>query len=183
MKTVRQLADDLGVSKTAVMKQIENLGLHSSLRKNGNQFVIDEAQETLIKQAFSPQSKTKQTKTENLPGFDIVSVLQKTIDTLQGQLEVKDQQLLEKDKQITSLSAALENTTKALQAAQALHAGTIQAQLGPGADQSQEPGPVIDVAAASTSEPAREPEAKAAPDEPGPEVNKRKRHWWPWQRR
>ena len=172
MKTVRQLAEDLGVSKTAVMKQIENLGLHSSLRKNGNQFMIDEAQETLIKQAFSPQSKTKQTKTENQPVFDIVSVLQKTIDTLQGQLEVKDQQLLEKDKQITSLSAALENTTKALQAAQALHAGTIQAQLGPGVDQSQEEEQVIDVGDQESSL-----EDKMAPAEPGP-VKKEKRHWW-----
>ena len=172
MKTVRQLAGELGVSKTAVMKQIENLGLHSSLRKNGNQFVIDEAQEELIKQAFSPQSKTKQTKTENQPVFDIVSVLQKTIDTLQGQLEVKDQQLLEKDKQITSLSAALENTTKALQAAQALHAGTIQAQLGPGADQSQENDSVIDV---GDQEPVSA--EKTAPAEPGP-AKKEKRHWW-----
>lgn len=178
MKTVRQLAGELGVSKTAIMKQIENLGLHSSLRKNGNQFVIDENQETLIKKAFSPLSKTKQAKTENHPVYDIVSVLQKTIDTLQGQLEVKDQQLLEKDKQITSLSAALENTTKALQAAQALHAGTIQAQLGPGADQSQETEPVID---AEKSGPA--PTEEPAPALPGPEVNKEKRHWWPWRRR
>ena len=52
MKTIRQIADEIGVSKTAVSKQIENLGLRSSLRKNGNQFAIDEHQEALIKQAF-----------------------------------------------------------------------------------------------------------------------------------
>lgn len=33
MKTIRQIADEIGVSKTAVSKQIENLGLRSSLRK------------------------------------------------------------------------------------------------------------------------------------------------------
>ena len=38
MKTIKQIADELGVSKTAVRKKIENLGLQSSLRKNGNQF-------------------------------------------------------------------------------------------------------------------------------------------------
>ncbi len=52
MKTIRQIAEEIGVSKTAVSKQIANLGLRSGLRKNGNQFAIDERQETLIKQAF-----------------------------------------------------------------------------------------------------------------------------------
>ena len=51
MKTIRQIADEIGVSKTAVSKQIANLGLRSGLRKNGNQFAIDEHQEALIKQA------------------------------------------------------------------------------------------------------------------------------------
>ena len=58
MKTIRQIADEIGVSKTAVSKQIENLGLRSSLRKNGNQFAIDEHQEALIKQAFFEKPKT-----------------------------------------------------------------------------------------------------------------------------
>jgi len=41
MKTIRQIADDLGVSKQAVRNQIVNLGLQTALRKNGNQFAID----------------------------------------------------------------------------------------------------------------------------------------------
>ena len=32
MKTIRQIADEIGVSKTAVNKQIANLGLRSGLR-------------------------------------------------------------------------------------------------------------------------------------------------------
>ena len=39
-KTIKEIADELGVSKTAVIKRIANLGLRSSLRKNGNQFAI-----------------------------------------------------------------------------------------------------------------------------------------------
>ena len=62
MKTIRQIADEIGVSKTAVNKQIANLGLRSGLRKNGNQFAIDEHQEALIKELFlknrKPKSKT-----------------------------------------------------------------------------------------------------------------------------
>ena len=119
MKTIRQIADEIGVSKTAVNKQIANLGLRSGLRKNGNQFAIDEHQEALIKQAFSEKS---QTEIENHEVGDLVCVLQATIDTLQGQLEVKD-------RQIAKLTEALVAAQQTAAAAQALHAGTIQQQL------------------------------------------------------
>ena len=129
MKTIRQIADEIGVSKTAVNKQIANLGLRSGLRKNGNQFAIDEHQEALIKQAFSEKSQTEienqsqtKTQTENHEVGDLVCVLQATIDTLQGQLEVKD-------RQIAKLTEALVAAQQTAAAAQALHAGTIQQQL------------------------------------------------------
>ena len=141
MKTIRQIADEIGVSKTAVNKQIANLGLRSGLRKNGNQFAIDEHQEALIKEAFSEKSQTEienqtqtKTQTENHEVSDLVCVLQATIDTLQGQLEVKD-------RQIEKLTEALVAAQQTAAAAQALHAGTIQQQLiteETGADQ-QEP--------------------------------------------
>ena len=139
MKTIRQIADEIGVSKTAVNKQIANLGLRSGLRKNGNQFAIDEHQEALIKEAFSEKSQTEienQTQTENHEVSDLVCVLQATIDTLQGQLEVKD-------RQIEKLTEALVAAQQTAAAAHALHAGTIQQQLltgEAGADQQgQEP--------------------------------------------
>ncbi len=129
MKTIRQIADEIGVSKTAVSKQIANLGLRSSLRKNGNQFAIDEEQEALIKLAFSEKTQTEienqsQTKTqiENHEVGDLVCVLHATIDTLQGQLEVKDRQI----EQLTEALVAAQQTAAA---AQALHAGTMQQQL------------------------------------------------------
>ena len=141
MKTIRQIADEIGVSKTAVSKQIAHLGLRSGLRKNGNQFAIDERQETLIKQAFLEKSQTEienqtQTKsqTENHEVSDLVCVLQATIDTLQGQLEVKD-------RQIEKLTEALIAAQQTAAAAQALHAGTIQQQLVTGdarADQQEQ---------------------------------------------
>ena len=150
MKTIRQIADEIGVSKTAVNKQIANLGLRSGLRKNGNQFAIDEQQEALIKQAFSEKSQTEienqtQTKsqTENHEVSDLVCVLQATIDTLQGQLEVKDRQIEELNARLAEVSAALLAAQQTAAAAQALHAGTIQQQLltgEAGADQQgQEP--------------------------------------------
>ena len=147
MKTIRQIADEIGVSKTAVNKQIANLGLRSGLRKNGNQFAIDEQQEALIKQAFPEKSQTEienqtQTKsqTENHEVSDLVCVLQATIDTLQGQLEVKDRQIEQQAQTITRLTDALAAAQQTAVAAQALHAGTIQQQLvaGEGEELQQE---------------------------------------------
>lgn len=136
MKTIRQIADEIGVSKTAVSKQIANLGLRSGLRKNGNQFAIDEHQEALIKQAFSEKTQTEienqsqtKTQTENHEVGDLVCVLQATIDTLQGQLEVKDRQLEQQVQAITRLTDALAAAQQTAAAAQALHAGTLQQQF------------------------------------------------------
>ena len=135
-KTIRQIADEIGVSKTAVSKQIANLGLRSGLRKNGNQFAIDEHQEALIKQAFFEKTQTEienqsqtKTQTENREVGDLVCVLQATIDTLQGQLEVKDRQIEQQAQTITRLTDALAAAQQTAVAAQALHAGTIQQQL------------------------------------------------------
>lgn len=59
-KTIKEIAEELGVSKTAVRKQIANLELQTSLRKIGNQFAIEKEQEALIKSAFfQKQSQTK----------------------------------------------------------------------------------------------------------------------------
>ena len=147
MKTIRQIADEIGVSKTEVNKQIANLGLRSGLRKNGNQFAIDEHQEALIKQAFSEKSQTEienqsqtKTQTENHEVGDLVCVLQATIDTLQGQLEVKDRQIEQQAQTITRLTDALAAAQQTAVAAQALHAGTIQQQLvaGEGEELQQE---------------------------------------------
>lgn len=115
MKTIKQIADELGVSKTAVRKKIENLGLQSSLRRNGNQFAIDKIQEKLIKQAFSGnETETKnanQSQTENHEVSDLVSVLHTTISVLKAELEAKDRQieklqmLLDQEQQLHALTA------------------------------------------------------------------------------
>ena len=158
-KTIKEIADELGVSKTAVSKQIANLGLRSSLRKNGNQFAIENQQEKLIKMAFQKkrqqeivtensvsdeQSQTKsqtananqsqtananQSQTANHEVCDLVGVLQTTVDTLQAQLAVKDEQIRELNARLAECSTALLAAQETARAAQALHAGTIQQQL------------------------------------------------------
>lgn len=90
MKTIKQIADELGVSKTAVRKKIENLGLRSSLQKNGNQFAIDENQEKLIKSAFSESEAETETETSSRTETETVSTL---VSMLQKELDAKNEQI------------------------------------------------------------------------------------------
>ena len=138
-KTIKEIADELGVSKTAVSKQIANLGLRSSLRKNGNQFAIENRQEKLTKMAFQKDKQRErvvknlvsdeQSQTENHEVCYLVGVLQTTVDTLQAQLAVKDEQIRELNARLAECSTALLAAQETARAAQALHAGTIQKQL------------------------------------------------------
>lgn len=87
MKTVKQIADDLGVSKQAVFKKIDNLGLRKRLSKNGNQWLIDECIENTIKSAFLTTSRTT---TSSSTGSQLVDGL---VDMLQNELEAKNEQI------------------------------------------------------------------------------------------
>lgn len=107
-KTIKQIADELQVSKTAVSKKIENLGLRSSLRLNGNQFAINEEQENLIKSAFAQNNQGKsQTKTQtksetkSQTKFAVGEEAKELIEFLKEQLK-------EKDKQIEKLQTAVD---------------------------------------------------------------------------
>lgn len=156
MKTIRQIADEIGVSKQAVFKKIKREPLSTSLQgltaTVDGRLMVEVDGEKLIKQAFSeiapsttdnqltgavdglvdaPSTKNAE-KTAEVDG--VISVLQATIDTLQGQLEVKD-------RQIEKLTEALIAAQQTAAAAQALHAGTIQQQLVTGdarADQQEQ---------------------------------------------
>ena len=149
MKTIRQIADEIGVSKQAVYKRYKGklytVCAPYAHTEQGVLYLSEQA-ETLIKQDFlrdgCPNGSHTDTHTERSIGAvpeqsqeaGVVAILQATIDTLQGQLEVKD-------RQIAKLTEALVAAQQTAAAAQALHAGTMKQQLlsgESGADQ-QEP--------------------------------------------
>ena len=154
MKTIRQIADEIGVSKQAVYKRYKGK-LHTVCAPYAHTeqevLYLSEQAETIIKQDFLKDDRSNgahtDTHTERSIGAvpeqsqedSVVAVLQATIDTLQGQLEVKD-------RQIEKLTEALVAAQKTAAAAQALHAGTIQQQLTAGElepkleDQSEKKG-------------------------------------------
>ena len=109
---------------------------------------IEEQGETLIKQDFLQKECSIGAHTERSNGAvleqsenaGVVAVLQTTIDTLQGQLAIKDKQIEELNARLAEVSSALVAAQQTAQAAQALHAGTIQQQLTSGADLSDGSG-------------------------------------------
>ena len=137
-KTIKQIADGIGVSKQAVFKKIKKEPLSTSLQRfmqtvDGTVYISVDG-ETLVKSAFDKQQSStvddnKATTSDN----QVYDMLKTTIEVLQEQLKVKDTQ-------IADLTAALEksqefalNAQQTASAAQALHAGTIQQLITDGA--------------------------------------------------
>lgn len=136
--TIKELADAIGVSKTAVRKHMsEDFRLRYTKTTANGVISIDSAGCNFIavimgKEPVCVVSDEPQTanKSENQASDEVLKILKDTISTLQEQLQVKDAQ-------ISQLTAALENTTASLQEAQtslraeqALHAGSMKQLMG-----------------------------------------------------
>ncbi len=105
-KTIKQIADEIGVSKQTVYKRYKGkLYTVCAPYAHTEQGVlyIEEQGETLIKQDFLQKECSIGAHTERSNGAvleqsenaGVVAVLQTTIDTLQGQLAIKDKQIEE----------------------------------------------------------------------------------------
>lgn len=162
MKTIRQIADELGVSKQAVYKRYKGK-LYTVCAPYAHTIqgvlYLSEQGETLIKQDFLNDGHSNVANTERSNGASqdevdegVFAVLKETISTLQGQLEAKDRQI----EQLTSALVTAQQTAAAAQqtaataqqtaaTAQALHAGTIQQQLEAQATPSQDKPETIPV--------------------------------------
>ena len=152
-KTIKQIADEIGVSKQTVYKRYKGklytVCAPYAHTEQGVLYLSEQA-ETLIKQDFLKDDRSNgahtDTHTERSNGevleqsenVGVIAVLQTTIDTLQGQLAIKDKQIEALNARLSEVSSALVAAQQTAQAAQALHAGTIQQQLTSGEDQREE---------------------------------------------
>ncbi|MGL5254203.1 MAG: hypothetical protein ACRC9L_04255, partial [Brevinema sp.] len=133
-KTIKQIADELGVSKTAVRKKMTDEVKTKFAETVSGVIYISVSGENLIKQAFSrdePQTEVSGVCGNQFPPVSgqVFGEFTVVIEVLKQQLEVKDRQIEQQQQSIKELTAALENTTLSLTAAQALHAGTMHQQL------------------------------------------------------
>ena len=146
-KTIKQIAEELNVSKPTVTKAIEICGLSDSLIRVGNRFELTDEQVQSVKSQISQnsdlqKSKTQLEKTENLQIDDslgtqktenksektqtesqnsIITILQRQVELLQQQLAKKDEQIASKDEQLAAKDNQLSDLTAALVSSQEQH--------------------------------------------------------------
>lgn len=135
LKTIKEIADELGVDKQRVYRYIKknhiNEALHEALQKNGVK-QYDEAAQTLIKQGVLEESASSEAHHEVLQNHINDTVSDVLVDMLRKELEIKNEQIRELNARLAESNAALVSAQQTAQAAQALHAGTIRQQLASG---------------------------------------------------
>lgn len=125
MKTIKQIADELGIEKQKVyryikknhIKEAHQECISEALQKNGTKY-YDEVAESLIKQGFNDNTASDEVQQEvhhNHIDDTMIDVIMKQIEVLKNELDVKNEQIKEKDKQLS-------DTLKALDQAQHLQA-------------------------------------------------------------
>lgn len=144
-KTTKQLAEELGVSKTAIRKRFtdEFKAQYVETNPDGSLWVNDEGckliAESLRKPPQTPQTKLVET-TENQGLQETVAAQKETVAILKGQLDIKDEQIKAMSDQMAALQAELERERQHARdlsdrlvvltdQAQQLHAGTIRERL------------------------------------------------------
>lgn len=135
-KTIKELAEELGVSKTAISKRVSTKNRKLWFTKIGNKFVINESGQKAIKSMFESDNRNlsrkqvyEKTKTENSKNANQVSELE-LISLLNNQLTQKDKQLQEKDQQLKQMQKLLDQQQQlTLQANQQIEKLQEQLQL------------------------------------------------------
>ncbi|WP_143343666.1 DUF536 domain-containing protein, partial [Enterococcus faecium] len=132
----KELAEELGVSKTAINKKVSDENRKLWFSKIGNKFVINETGQKAIKSMFFNENENsnqqlvgEKTKTENHKNANQVPELE-VLSLLEQQLNQKDMQLQEKDEQIKQMQKLLDQQQQlTLQANQQIEKLQEQLQL------------------------------------------------------
>lgn len=117
-KTIKQIADELGVEKQKVYRFIQKNHIkevhHETHQKNGVKY-YDDVAEMMIKQGFSEESTSDEVHHEALQKHikstsneAVLETLLKQIDVLREEIKIKNEQLKSKDDQIEQLHKILD---------------------------------------------------------------------------
>ena len=131
--TIKEISAECGVSEQAVRAWCRRN--HVAKDAKGS-FAISESIKTAIYQHYrvvegNEVSQPAKASCETCETSEtvLIAMLQKELDLKNEQLSVKDKQIEELNARLAETSAALVAAQQTAQAAQALHAGTIQQQL------------------------------------------------------
>lgn len=126
MKTVREVAKDLGVSRQAIYKRLTTMPTTMVTTDDKGVTRINDDGQAFLRSELS----TKQT-TEQSSDSQVDSTVDTVISMLQRELDVKNEQIRELNARLAESNAALVAAQQSAQAAQLLHAGTMK-QLSDG---------------------------------------------------
>ena len=116
--TIKQLADELAVSKSTIGRAIVQLGFQDQLCKIGNKYMLSETQILQIKLQLSKDEEEKSLQTSS-----------KTLHEEEKSLQADSKTLHEEEKSLQADSKTLHEEEKSLQANQEMQKAILQEQL------------------------------------------------------
>jgi hypothetical protein len=139
VKTIKQIADELGVSKTAVRNYLTDEVQTKFAEIVSGTIYINEEGVNLIKSRFNKSEPKTKFAGNSANQFAEVTAL---VSMLQKELDIKNSQIAELNKSLSDTTEALRLSNESLHAAQVLHAGTFQQQLidAASSEETKKPG-------------------------------------------
>ena len=133
-KTIKQIADEIGVSKQRVYRYIKNR--ITDAHQTTSVIQIDDAAEKSIKSHFFEKivsgdvhHDVHQNRISDAVNDAVINMLKKELEIKNEQIKDLSARLEESNRALIATTEALQNTTDSLKAAQALHAGTMKKQI------------------------------------------------------
>lgn len=104
LRTTKEIADLLGVSKSTVYRYIKSNAIHEA-SQNGSTLLYDESALKLIRQGLAIPTESE-VDSDRITKESVKSVQKELIETLKSQIESQKEQLDIKDTQIAELQKA-----------------------------------------------------------------------------
>ena len=130
--TIKQLADELAVSKSTIGRAIVQLGFQDQLCKIGNKYMLSETQILQIKLQLSKDEEEKSLQANSKTLHEEEKSLQansKTLHEEEKSLQANSKTLHEEEKSLQANSKTLHGEEKSLQANQEMQKAILQEQL------------------------------------------------------
>ena len=127
MKTIKQIADALGIDKQKVYRYIRKHHINEAHHDAGVMCYDDVVADRIIA-GLLENGRISEVHHDALQAASSDAVVDVVISMLKAELEMKNEQIRELNARLAESSAALVSAQQAAQIAQVLHAGTMQKQ-------------------------------------------------------
>lgn len=103
MVSVKELAEELGVSKTTLFKRIDKLNLRSELVKQGRALMIPEEVVNTLREAYTVSGETPDKAQKPNSASENDDITSSLIDMLKAELKSKEERIKYLEQEVTDL--------------------------------------------------------------------------------